>query len=243
MLELQSFKEGKVQLITLRSADREDVSYLDLSWKLQDSLEKLNDEESTVVVLFDMSRINLQPRMKYADSETCSISDLLADIKFPTIGIVESGANLTVLELFLCCDIRIASNQSTFSMSHVLEGYSPIDGGTQRLPRIAGIGRAMDLLLTGRIFEAEEALGIGVVQYLFSENVMEKAIELGCNIADHGPVAARYLKEAILDGADMTLEQGLRLEADLNVILQSTYDRAEGIGSFLSKKTPKYEGR
>ena len=83
MLELQSFKEGKVQLITLRSADREDVSYLDLSWKLQESLEKLNDEESTVVVLFDMSRINLQPRMKYADSETCSISDLLADIKFP----------------------------------------------------------------------------------------------------------------------------------------------------------------
>ena len=111
------------------------------------------------------------------------------------------------------------------------------------MPRIAGIGRAMDLLLTGRIFEAEEALGIGVVQYLFSENVIEKAIELGCNIADHGPVAARYLKEAILDGADMTLEQGLRLEADLNVILQSTYDRAEGIGSFLSKKTPKYEGR
>ena len=83
MLELQSFKEGKVQLITLRSADREDVSYLDLSWKLQESLEKLNDEESTVVVLFDMSGINLQPRMEYSDSENCSISDLLSDIKFP----------------------------------------------------------------------------------------------------------------------------------------------------------------
>ena len=169
MVELQSFKEGKVQLITLRSADREHVSYLDLSWKLQDSLEKLNDEESTVVVLFDMSGINLQPRMKYADSEICSISDLLADIKFPTIGIVESGANLTVLELFLCCDIRIASKQSTFSMSHVLEGYSPIDGGTQRLPRIAGIGRAMDFLLTGRIFEAEEAIEFVVWHLVFGK--------------------------------------------------------------------------
>ena len=72
---------------------------------------------------------------------------------------------------------------------------------------------------------------------------MDESIELGSQIAAHGPIAAQYLKEAILSGADMTLSQGLRLETDLNVILQSTNDRAEGIESFLSKKSPKFMGR
>ncbi|MDC0034952.1 enoyl-CoA hydratase-related protein [Chloroflexi bacterium] len=243
MVDLQSFKDNKVQLITFRPMDKGKDSYRDLLWMLEDVVEKLNDEESTVVVLLDMSWSNLNSQLEYDDREGHSISDLISDIKFPTIGIVESGADLTILELFLCCDIRVANEESTFSMSHVLEGYTPTDGGTQRLPRIAGIGRAMDLLLTGRSFAAQEALEIGVVQYLFSGDVIGRAIELGCQIADHGPIAARYLKEAILDGSDMTLNQGLRLETDLNIILQSTYDRAEGIGSFLNKKRPKYEGR
>jgi enoyl-CoA hydratase len=128
-------------------------------------------------------------------------------------------------------------------MSHVLAGHTPVEGGTQRLPRIVGVGRAMDLLLTGRVFSAAEALEIGVVQYLHSEDVLENAVELAHKIASHGPIAAKYLKEAIVEGSDMTLDQGLRLETDLNVILQSTFDRKEGIDSFLEKKEPRYEGR
>ena len=81
------------------------------------------------------------------------------------------------------------------------------------------------------------------MQYLFSKDVVDEAITLGSQVAGHGPVATQYLKEAILNGADMTLSQGLRLEADLNVILQSTSDRAEGIESFLKKKPPKFLGR
>jgi enoyl-CoA hydratase/carnithine racemase len=106
-----------------------------------------------------------------------------------------------------------------------------------------GVGRAMDLLLTGRVFSAAEALEIGAVQYLHSEDVLENAVELAHKIASHGPIAAKYLKEAIVEGSDMTLDQGLRLETDLNVILQSTFDRKEGIDSFLEKKEPRYEGR
>ncbi len=243
MVNLQGFQEDKVQFISLNLSGDENDSYMNLFWSLEDAVQEINSNVASAVVLIDLSDVKLKPKPIDARYEFYFISDLVSGIRFPTIGIVESEAHLTLLELFLCCDIRIASTDSRFSMSHIMEGFTPTDGGTQRLPRIAGAGRAMDLLLTGRVFSAQEALGIGVVQYLFSENLVEEAIALGSQIAGHGPIAAQYLKEAILSGADMTLSQGLRLETDLNVILQSTSDRTEGIESFLNKKPPKFLGR
>jgi len=243
MVKRQGFEENKLQLISLNSTGFENESYMNLFWGLEDSIEEINSNASVAVVLVDLSDVILNPKTFDVGYESYFISDLISEIKLPTIGIVNSEAHLALLELFLCFDIRVASKKSKFSMSHIVNGFTPTDGGTQRLPRIAGTGRGMELLLTGRIFSAEEAMDIGVVQYLFSKNVVDEAIQLGSQIAGHGPIAAQYLKEAILSGADMTLSQGLRLETDLNVILQSTNDRAEGIESFLSKKSPKFMGR
>ena len=99
----------------------------------------------------------------------------------------------------------------------------------------------MDMLLTSRLLDAGEALEAGLVNEL-AENadLRTRARDLAGTVAGQGPIAARYLKEALLKGADMTLEQGLRLEADLNIILQSTADRAEGIRSFLERRSPLY---
>ncbi len=243
MVNLKGFEEDKVQFISLQSSDADNESYMNLFWSLEDAIQEINSNASSAVVLIRLGDFKLKPKPQDIMYESYFISDLVSGIKFPTIGIVESEAHLTLLELFLCCDIRVASENSKFSMSHILESCTPIDGGTQRLPRITGAGRAMDLLLTGRVFSAKEAMEIGVVQYLFSKDVVDEAITLGSQVAGHGPVATQYLKEAILNGADMTLSQGLRLEADLNVILQSTSDRAEGIESFLKKKPPKFLGR
>jgi enoyl-CoA hydratase/carnithine racemase len=243
MVNLQSFNEEKIQLINLKSVDENDDPCREFMWSLEDAINELYAKDSVTVVLINIPDIELRCDRHAGNDGTKSLSLSISNIKFPTIGIVESEAHGTALELFLCCDIRVADKTSKFSMSHVLAGHTPVEGGTQRLPRIVGVGRAMDLLLTGRVFSAAEALEIGVVQYLHSEDVLENAVELAHKIASHGPIAAKYLKEAIVEGSDMTLDQGLRLETDLNVILQSTFDRKEGIDSFLEKKEPRYEGR
>ena len=119
----------------------------------------------------------------------------------------------------------------------------PSAGGTQRLPRVAGMGRALELMLTGRVFDSHEALMIGVIQYRQDSSAMCKALELAGKISGHGPVAVRYLKEAVQDGVDMTLAQGLVLESDLSILLHSTADRMEGINSFVQRRTPRYSGQ
>jgi enoyl-CoA hydratase/carnithine racemase len=119
----------------------------------------------------------------------------------------------------------------------------PWDGGTQRLPRLIGRGRATELLLTGRLIDASEALEAGLVSAIAPRGqVTERAQQIASIIASHGPIAARYLKEAVASGLDTSLPQALRLEADLNFILQTTSDRAEGIDSFLERRPPRYTG-
>ena len=171
------------------------------------------------------------------------VSGSIAAIEKPVIAAINGDAVDQGLELALACDIRIASSRSMFALTHLRSGLIPWDGGTQRLPRLIGPGRAMEMILTCRSADAQEALEIGLVTQVVSpEQVLGCAMEAASTIAGHGPIAARYLKEAMLKGLDMTMEQGLRLEADLNIILQSTVDRAEGVRSFLERRTPGYRG-
>lgn len=171
------------------------------------------------------------------------VSGAIAAIEKPVIAAINGDAVDQGLELALACDLRIASSRSTFALTHLRSGLIPWDGGTQRLPRLIGHGRAMEMILTCRSAGAQEALDMGMVTQVVSpERVLDYAREAASTIAGHGPVAARYLKEALLKGLDMTMDQGLRLEADLNIILQGTSDRAEGIRSFLERRTPQHRG-
>jgi enoyl-CoA hydratase/carnithine racemase len=168
----------------------------------------------------------------------------VARIDRPVIAAINGDALGVGLEIALSCDIRIAADKAHFSLPQVAEGHIPIDGGTQRLPRIIGRGKALELLLTANNITAAEALEIGLVNRLVSPAALTGEVEkLAETIAAKGPIALRYLKEAVIKGLDMTLEQGLRLEADLYFLLHTTSDRTEGIKSFLEKRTPKYEGK
>ena len=168
----------------------------------------------------------------------------LAEIEKPVICAVQRGVRDQGLELALACDVRIADSDTTFAMTQVLNGTMPWDGGTQRLPRLIGRSRAMEILLTGRHIGAEEALDIGLINEISEPGeAAERAMELASVISEHGPIALRFLKEAVLNGMDGTLEHGLRLEADLSFLLQSTQDRSEGISSFLERRRPTYQGR
>ena len=171
------------------------------------------------------------------------VSDAVAAIEKPMIALIGGDAIDQGLELALACDLRVASSDARLGLTHVADGLIPWDGGTQRLPRIVGQSHATWLILTSRIIDARAALDMGLVNHIAGrEDAAEYAASLAATIASHPPIAARYLKEALTSGADMTLAQGLGLEADLTVILQSTSDRAEGIASFLERRAPKYRG-
>ena len=107
-----------------------------------------------------------------------------------------------------------------------------------------GKGKALELILTGEAIDAQEAFRIGLVsKVVLSDQLMVVAMDMAREMASKGPIALRYAKEAIHKGMDLTLEQGLRLEADLYLLIHTTKDRTEGIQAFQEKKTPNFEGK
>jgi len=174
----------------------------------------------------------------------CRASAAIAGIDRPAIAAINGDALGQGLELALSCDIRIASDKARFGFPQIASGLIPMDGGTQRLPRLIGKGKALELIMTAEIVSAEEALAIGLVsQVVPSQNLAAEAEALARTIASKAPIALRFIKEAVNKGLDLTLEQGLRLEADLYFLLHTTADRTEGIRAFLEKKPPKFKGK
>ena len=167
----------------------------------------------------------------------------IASLPFPVIAAINGDAFDQGLELALAADIRVAAETAQFRMRQALQGMIPWDGGTQRLPRVVGPAHATDLLLTGRTIGAEEALGMGLVNRVAPPaDVFGAAQEIAGQILAGGPIAARYAKEVILAGSEMTLDQGISLETDLTMILQTTKDREEGIRSFHERRDPEFTG-
>ena len=180
--------------------------------------------------------------MQWLTSMQCAAA--VASLPMPVIVAINGDAIDQGLELALAGDLRVASEHAWFGISDLAHGRLPSDGATQRLPRLVGQAWARDLLLTSRIIDSAQALEIGLVNRVAGPGRLEaETRDLADAILSGGPVAARYAKEALSQGLDLTLEQGLRLEADLNVVLQSTGDRAEGIESFLHKRPPNYTGQ
>ena len=164
----------------------------------------------------------------------------LAALRIPVVAWVDGDCRDEALELALAADVRLAGESAAFRMGHVREGRIPSNGGTQRLTRAVGRGQALRLLLTGETLDADEALRTGLVHDV---GVVEDAEELAAAIADAGPIAAQYVKEAIAASADLPLRDGMRLEADLSILLHSTADRAEGLRAFAEKRKARFEGR
>ena len=174
---------------------------------------------------------------------TLRAAQSIAEIEKPVVCAAQGRVYDQGLEIALACDVRVADSSAEFAMRQVLSGDMPWDGGTQRLPRVIGRSRAVEMLLTGRAVQAGEALQIGLVaETVDTGDAAARANELAEVIASHGPTALRYVKEAVLTGSDGPIENGLRLEADLSFLLQSTRDRREGISSFLERRTPEYRG-
>jgi enoyl-CoA hydratase/carnithine racemase len=168
----------------------------------------------------------------------------LENLAQPIICAVNGPAISVGLELALACDVRIASERARFALPETASGMLPMAGGTQRLPRIVGRAEALRLVLLGEEIDATEALRIGLVSAIHPDSeLMSAAEELALRMAERGPLALRYAKEAVRRGLDLPIDQGLRMETDLTVLLQSTEDRAEGVRAFIGKRPPRFKGR
>ena len=243
--------DGRVATVTLdRPAEGNAVNER-LAFELSDACDELNrDDNVWVVVLTGAGEVfcngagPLVPRVTGNRNEALKLPKVagrVAAVEKPVIAALNGDALGQGLELALACDIRVAWEGSRIGMTQVQEGTVPWDGGTQRLPRLIGRGSALEMILTSRKLTGTEALDMGLVnQIVGRDEVLLRAQVIAATIVCHGPIATRYLKEAVTKGMDMTLEQGLRLEADLNIALQSTTDRAEGIRSFLDRRSPEY---
>jgi enoyl-CoA hydratase/carnithine racemase len=170
--------------------------------------------------------------------------EALALVPQPTVAAIRGAAHSAGLELALACDIRVAAQGATFAMPETGAGLVPRGGGTQRLPRAVGRAQALRLLLTGERIDAAEALRIGLVSEVVPDGEeLAAATAVATAIASRGPLATRFAKEAIRRGVELPLEEALRLELELTVLLQTTADRAEGVRAFVERRDPEFSGR
>jgi enoyl-CoA hydratase len=170
------------------------------------------------------------------------VMNSLAALPFPTIAAINGFALGGGLELALACDLRVASPTAKLGLPEVTRGLIPGYGGTQRLQRLVGLSRALDLVLTGRMVGADEAHAMGLVHRI-SDDALSGALELAATCVRNGPIALGLAKEALLRGVDVTLPQGLEIEADLFGLAATTEDAKEGITAFFEKRDARFSGQ
>jgi len=147
-------------------------------------------------------------------------------------------------ELALACDIRIASENASFGQPEINLGIIPGGGGTQRLTRLVGEGKAMEMILTGEIIDAKSAHAIGLVNHVVPLDQLEaKTMEIASRIAEKSPIALSLAKEAVKIASRSNLDEGLRREVDLFALCFSTEDKDEGVKAFLEKRKPVWKGK
>ncbi len=148
------------------------------------------------------------------------------------------------LELAMACDIRIASERSLFSQAEVNIGIIPGGGGSQRLPRLVGLGTALKLTLTGERIDADEAFRIGLVDEVVAHPLLDKRVhEIADRIASRSAVAVRLAKAAVKASTRLPLDQGLRYEQNLFTLALTSADKEEGVRAFLEKRSPRWSDK
>jgi enoyl-CoA hydratase/carnithine racemase len=173
-----------------------------------------------------------------------AVLDLIENLGKPVIAAVNGFALGGGCETAMACTIRVASEKASFGQPEVKLGVLPGGGGTQRLPRLVGKGRALQLILSGEMISAQEAHRIGLVNEIVpAASLIARAEAILNQIFANAPIAVRYSLEAVNKGLDTSLAEGLRLEASYFGLCAATDDKREGTGAFLEKRAPQFQGR
>ncbi len=170
--------------------------------------------------------------------------DVIEDFPKPVIAMINGYALGGGCELALSCDIRIASTKAKFGQPEIKLGIIPGGGGTQRLTRLIGEGKSMELILTGDVIDADEALRLGLVNHVFApEELASKTMEIAQKIAGMSPVALSMAKRSVKNASRQELRAGLESEIELFALAFSSEDKEEGVRAFLEKRKPEFRGR
>lgn len=248
-------KTGGVGMITINRPTVNNAINVRLVDELTDVCAGINHDEETRAVIItgagekafcvgiDLSEFSSVAGINQR-AKLLSVAAPVASLTSPVIAAINGDALGQGLELALACDLRVAAETAHFALPHIASGLIPWDGATQRLPRIVGKAKAMEMILTGESMGAIDAYKIGLVNKVVPPEELIQAVKnMGQAMASKASLALKYAKVAIHDGLDLTLEQGLRLEADLYFLLQTTEDRTEGIRAFLEKRPPRFKGK
>jgi len=166
----------------------------------------------------------------------------IEELPKPVIAAINGFAFGGGLELALACHIRIASEDARMGLPEVTLGIIPGFGGTQRLPRLIGLGPALELMTTGRAVSATEAKQLGLVSHVHAAgDLMAEAKKIAATISRNGPVAVRFALECALRGRSMPIEEGLAYEANLFGLVAATEDMREGLKAFLEKRKAEFK--
>ncbi len=192
----------------------------------------------------DIRSLNERATLDALKSKAQDVLVAIENLDKPVIAAIDGYALGGGCELALACDIRIATKKSKLGQPEVNLGIIPGMGGTQRLQRVVGIGKAKELIFTGDILSAEQALAIGLLNTVAedADDLQRKAIEMAEKIAAKGPQAVSLAKMAINTGADTDIHSGLLFEKMAQTVAFSTQDRLEGTSAFLEKRAPHFKG-
>jgi enoyl-CoA hydratase len=249
--------EERVATITVSRPEKRNALSATVRREILDVLDELRDSTDVRVIIFTgagdrafiagadiaefAQRTALQQRTIMAGRR---IFDEIASYPKPTIAAVNGLALGGGCELAIACDVRVAARSASFGQPEIRLGLIPGGGGTQRLPRLVGTGRALQLILTGSIISADEAYRIGLVDVLVDDADLDGAASsLGRTMAQYSPVALQLAKAAVAASWQSGLEAGLALERELFIAAFGSDDGREGVRSFLDKRPPAFTGR
>ncbi len=250
-------RRGRVAIITINRPEKRNALNIKTRQEGAAALDELRDDAEIGVVVFtgagDKSFIAGADIAEFANRTALTQRDVMLDRSLfnaidsfpkPVIAMVNGYCLGGGCELALACDLRIASETASFGQPEINLGIIPGGGGTQRLTRLIGEGKAMELILTGDIIDAKTAYTLGLVNLVVPAADLEaKTMELANRIAEKSPIALQMAKEAVKLASRSNLDEGLRREVDLFALCFSSEDKDEGVGAFLEKRKPQFKGK
>jgi enoyl-CoA hydratase len=250
-------RRGRVAVITINRPDK--LNALNIKTRTEGSaaFDELREDESVRVVVVtgagekafvagaDIAEFEGRTPVTQRDVMTSrSLFTAVDTFTKPVIAMVNGYCLGGGCELALSCDLRVASETARFGQPEINLGIIPGGGGTQRLTRLVGEGKAMELILTGDMIDAQTAFRIGLVNLVVPAADLEgKTMEIANRIAEKSPIALRMAKEAVKLASRSNLDEGLRREVDLFALCFSSEDKDEGVRAFLEKRKPEFKGR
>ena len=253
---LQLGVENGIAVITINRPDKRNALSAAVRRELITALDQLREDANARVVVItgsgdkafiagaDIAEFaERTPVQQRAVMEERRIFDAVAEFPKPVIAMINGFALGGGCELALACDMRIAARSARLGQPEIKLGIIPGGGGTQRLPRLIGVGNAMRLILTGELINAEEAARLGLVDLVVEDaELSARTFEIARAIAAHSPLALRLAKTAVRASEEMPLAAGLAFERELFITAFGSNDKREGVAAFLEKRPPNFTG-